>query len=630
MNIRHLVPLGLTLALGAASTSAKAAAAPADERVRIRAEYEEALARLRAKHQKEVAEVRADLADLEPRMQVVRRLLPPAFEADATERQLRALAQASEMSALEVRHVSSSATVRLADGRATPYERFYMEVAGSDRYNDLGFFLDRLDRLPRIVELETLSLEAGPDDTVRFAARLAFPCMTGWPASPAPAPLVPPRPAGATAAPTDERRAREDLLREYAKALERGVDAAREPLRRIQAEVAAIDEMRNARSPARFFAALMRFDAKVDRRTLSLSRARFGTEVAIEGVVGGGSARAALGPALEEAGFTVDTLEIAPTGWCRTFALAARLRPREESAGGRGIEVGPSPFDHRAEPACRATPQAPAASIVARGTGGDLSVRLREADVVDVFRLLHELTPASFIVDADVKGRLNVDLERATLEEALAAMAPAGVTVGPGPLRRVSRAGTRPSPASPPRTGYTETSISLSFKDAVLLDVLRLFEDVAGRSAWTSPVVDGRVNVFFSEVPWDQALRAIAASAGMAAVIEAERIFVGPPAMAKAPWRSGAVEVRRATTTDGGSAWGRVTELSKVGPEDLAPLGLAQREGAWKAVAYGPGRLLWILEPGVELLGARVQAVGPKGVTFEAADGRRTEVAFGP
>ena len=40
-------------------------------------------------------------------------------------------------------------------------------------------------------------------------------------------------------------------------------------------------------------------------------------------------------------------------------------------------------------------------------------------DIADLFMVLHRMTGQAFLVDGDVTGRVSVDFNRATLEEAL-------------------------------------------------------------------------------------------------------------------------------------------------------------------------------------------------------------------
>ena len=58
--------------------------------------------------------------------------------------------------------------------------------------------------------------------------------------------------------------------------------------------------------------------------------------------------------------------------------------------------------------------------------------------------------------------------------------------------------------------------------------------------------------------------------------------------------------------------------------------GIATTGGVTKGVAYGPGRLLWVMGHGDELFDAKVHAVEATGITFAAPDGRKTAVRFAP
>jgi hypothetical protein len=492
-----------------------------------------------------------------------------------------------------------------------------LDVSGQADYTWVGEFFDRIGRLPLIVELESLSLDATPGGAVRFAARLGFPCYTGWPPEP-PRP-EPARPAG-TGPLTDERAAYQQALFEQRDLLRRMAEEARAPLGRLQAkEIIAMGEMRTARAPARFHAALARLEA-FDGRAVAFSRA---PRPAQRSRWPWRRPRAALRPAFE-GGLRGGTLDVAAAGDCRAFSVTARLAPPKNRARSSRPGGRPRPFPRRAR-GVRRRAQPSKGDVSVRGTAGDISVRVREIDLADVFNLLAKLTRASFVVDADVKGRVSVDLDRATLDQALAALGSTGVVVGPGPLRRVARAGGTPPAALRPAS--REEPISLSLTNAVLLDVLRLFEHITGCAAWTAPVADGRVSVFATEVPWDAILDGIAASVGMTAVIEGDRFFVSPR-----PWRAPGARARlrpRAPDDRRRPAWTRIVQLKKMGVDDLTPVGMAGTAGAMKAVAYGPGRLCgcWSRAPSCST--PRCTPWIPP-VTFAAPDGRKTAVRFTP
>jgi Tfp pilus assembly protein PilO len=611
----------LAVCLALAAVPAAAEPLTPDDQAQLRAEYEKETARLRTEQLKKIEEIRAETRLLEQRVAVVRRMVPVQFEAQLIESRLRALALASEVADLEFKRVAGSEKVHLADGGATPYERMWVDLSGRAEYTSAGYFLDRIGRLPLIVELESLRLDAAPLGTVRFAARLGFPSFAGWPEEP-------PRPAPARrptyAPPTDARAVFQQALFEQRAAFQRMTEEARQPIRRLQAEIGAMAEMRAGKAPVRFHAAMTRLEEHLTGQKIAFTRARFAEQTVIEGVAVGAPARAALRPAFETAGFVVETLEVAPAGDCRAFSVTARLAPRERDETDAGaVEIGPGRFDADAA-RCATAAQPPRGNVAARGTGG-ITMRLRDIDLPDVFRLLQDVAGAGFVVDAAVKGRVNMDVEGATLDEVLTALGAAGVTVGPGPLRRVSPASTRQAPLA--RAESRDTPVSLSFSDMDLLDVLRLFQEISGRPLWTPAVVDGRVTIF-TEAPWDAALEAIAASAGMSAVIEAERIFVGPAAMGRSPWTSGAVEVSKARTADSVSHWGRVGDPRNLGAEDLTPVGFVRTADGLKGVAYSPGRVLWVLKPGVEVSDAKVDAVDAAGITFAAQDGRKSVARF--
>jgi hypothetical protein len=280
-------------------------------------------------------------------------------------------------------------------------------------------------------------------------------------------------------------------------------------------------------------------------------------------------------------------------------------------------------FEGRTAAACQtvAQPVLGQVSVGPAAAGDSALLRLRGADVVDAVRVLHELTPESFVVDSDLNGRLSLDVDgQASVEQVFGALRSAGVVVGPGPLHRVSRA---PAPArsAAPRT-YTGEPVTLSFVDADLLDVLRILGEVGGLELRVAPEVKGRVTVFARETPWDLALDGIVASAGMAAAIEKGQLSVGlGPGGRKSGAGDGAVPPGRPN-------WRTFTSLESLGPDDLALSGRSVVNGEWTAYAYGPGRRFWSLTKDAKLFGGRVAAVGPSGVEFERDGGGRTTVPF--
>lgn len=92
-----------------------------------------------------------------------------------------------------------------------------------------------------------------------------------------------------------------------------------------------------------------------------------------------------------------------------------------------------------------------------------VSLRLRDVPIHSVLFALFRLTGQGYVVDADVVGRVDVDLVDATPEPVHRALEGAGLALsGPGPIRRVSLAGQTPSLARP-GSGHP---VSLEFKTA--------------------------------------------------------------------------------------------------------------------------------------------------------------------
>jgi len=87
----------------------------------------------------------------------------------------------------------------------------------------------------------------------------------------------------------------------------------------------------------------------------------------------------------------------------------------------------------------------------------------------------------------------------------------------PEPADAYRQEGPRSTPA-PPRTAsrrYSGRKVSLEFKDADILNVLRVIADVAQKNIVATDDVNGRVTIVLREVPWDQALDILLRSTGL-------------------------------------------------------------------------------------------------------------------
>ena len=72
-----------------------------------------------------------------------------------------------------------------------------------------------------------------------------------------------------------------------------------------------------------------------------------------------------------------------------------------------------------------------------------------------------------------------------------------------------------PPPPMPARKQYTGRRISLEFKDADILNVLRIIADVSRRNIVATDDVKGQVTIVLYDVPWDQALDILLKSTGL-------------------------------------------------------------------------------------------------------------------
>lgn len=275
-----------------------------------------------------------------------------------------------------------------------------------------------------------------------------------------------------------------------------------------------------------------------------------------------------------------------------------------------------------------------------------LTLHLREVDLAHVFFVLNDLTSESFVIDAGVQGRLSVDLENAPLEKALAAVRSAGVVVGPGPLHRVSQAGS--PPAAPSQASYTGEKISVSLENADLPNIVCVLGGLPNRQTVKArglgtisrkqnpefkvlvPLgLQGRVSIFSSDLPWDQVLDGLLAPLGFLSVLDEDGLFVGRGPEANVRSQPDVVDACQISSEPGPTS--PLSEnLSDLDAAGLELVGLAWKDNAWKAYAYAPGRRLLSLETGERLRDASVTDVGPTGVVFTTDEGRVVNASLRP
>jgi hypothetical protein len=342
----------------------------------------------------------------------------------------------------------------------------------------------------------------------------------------------------------------------------------------------------NRLQPARLTAAGDLLADVPDDEGVHVTQVRIGEGLTMQGVVIGSAARGYLGGAFE------DEILIAPGGGpCRPFVVPA------------------APIDPAVAALCVPAPQRSLGAVAVRGNGGPLTIRLREIEAGGVFYVLHDLTGESFVVDSNVKGLMNVDVEAATLDETLRAMRSVGLAVSAGPLRRVSLvAGGRPPAAA---ADYTGEPVSLAFQDASVRSVLCLFSHLSGLTVIAPAGLADRTTLYAKELPWDRAMTELIASAGLRYSIDGTRVLVGDERPGLDACESVEEDSSRPFTQ-----W-RIP-LVRSGRSDLKLAGVARMGDAWRAYAFVPWRWIAGIDVGQELFDGHVSAVGEQG--FELAN----------
>lgn len=531
----------------------------------------------------EIETLRERLRATEFEVESLRREVPEASEQAWMELQAFVTRRLGDV---DVTAVGTEPTL-LDDGRPSPVALCRMDIAGRVPFENVQRLLDAVARLPRIIDFEPLRLDAAPENEVALQSRLTWVCWDGEVRSP-----VPP-----SSAVSPE---------------ERIMAAERAALLRMQSMHKTIIDFKARFRPARLTHVLGALGEAATGEALALTAFRSTRgDAVIEGVTLGVAAAAAVKAAVESAGADDVKIQTSAAGDCRSFSISARF------TGEKPFLLQPTKllFDHETGVLCRRGPQPAPKRIAVKGSGS-LTIHGREVDVADVFRILNELGAGNFLVDAGVKGTVDIDAESATLEEILAAMS--DLTISPGPLHIVSSARTSGSPTT--ETNYSGEPIDLSLKNAALNDVLCLFAKITALKFIVPEKEQWDVTAFVRDIPWDQLLDTMFSAAGLKYAIDEDRVLVGT---------NPAVDACRARGL-ARREW-RISP-EKVSVKDVKIAAIAHVAGVSKAFAYLPGsaRILLTLEPGRKLLDGQVGTAGPAGVTFRTATNEATIVPFPP
>jgi hypothetical protein len=562
--------------------------------------------------QAEIDAARRQVMDLELALEREKRLIPTADMWEDDVANLMGRARAAGLNDVGPSPVSL-VPIALDGGAPSPLELRRLTLSGRAPYEAVHRFVALLGGGPRRVDLEEVRLTAAPKGVVDFEFRLGLPVYIGAAATPPPA--SPRLDSRAVRTPEEARdAAREAVYRARLTDL-------RARLASLQALQRVLARFEERATRGRAFAALAQLHRATANLDVALTGLRLVERVAIEGVAVGAASRSGLAAALREAGFVVRDVPFSRQGWCHRFSVDAEVRP------GEIVDVGAAengPFDAATAAACAAADPRSRGKIAARGSDPNgITLRLRGVEVADLIRVLGAVTPLSFVVDADVDGRVDVAYDRASLDDAFDAMRAAGVVGQVGALVRVSNTssgvevGVGPGlPVSPDRRGppkgkYSGEPVSVDIKEGDLRDMFRLFERISGLRFELPAGFEGRASLFVRDEPWDGVVDALADAAGLRYRVQGTRVVLERKGSARpvpAPER------------------GRYPrEPAKVGVEDLKPVGAALVEGSWQAYAYGPGRVLWTLVPGAPFFDGQVKAVTATAVTFEGA-GKPVEV----
>jgi hypothetical protein len=312
-------------------------------------------------------------------------------------------------------------------------------------------------------------------------------------------------------------------------------------------------------------------------------------------------------------------------------ACGKRCTTRRPRCCGRGTTIAIAPirsssrcsgeiFDERTKSLCAAASPASATAVAAHGSG-NLTLHLRGADATNVFEILHEVSPADgFIVEGDVRGPVDVDLDSVTAGEAIAALHSAGVAfITDGPLHRVCKTAC----AEISNQKYDGELISFSLTGADAADVLGGFHMATGLEMHIPRDLRGTVSMYVLDTPWDLALVSLAATLRLPYAIDGLAVYFGPDRAATVPVDNITRVVSRRELSE--------RRLDKLGADDLRLAGIAGANGTWKAYARVPGSRtgrLVALPAGTALFDAHVETIAADKVTLRTKSGRKMELAI--
>ena len=251
-----------------------------------------------------------------------------------------------------------------------------------------------------------------------------------------------------------------------------------------------------------------------------------------------------------------------------------------------------------------------------------LSLRLRDASLREVVWVLFRLTEQGYVVDSDVVGRIDVELDGVTAPEVERQLSAFGIFfTGPGTIRRVST--TPVSDLTLPGIGHP---VSFEFFKGDTRDVLRVMKDITGLNIVAPAGPLGNSSLFADETATEDQLSAVLASSGLVAKREDDRILVrriGAPKAVVLPLDVGGL-VGHVAYRSGESAGPGQRPAGMEGflATEVHLWGLATNGSAWAAFFRGPDGRVFLVKAGQRLYDGVVESVDASGAIARTEDGR--------
>ena len=331
----------------------------------------------------------------------------------------------------------------------------------------------------------------------------------------------------------------------------------------------------------------------------------------VEGVAVGPAARSALPGLFHSSGIDTQSLVWTSEGKCRAFRVTSPLTK---------IETTSTTFENGifGQTDCSGNP-GPRLGIVSvenQKTGGDrFSIRTGEIRIRNAFRILHDLTNENFIIEPGVGGTVRLQVENASFDEVLAALATLGIRTTSAPIHRVIGPAEGSHATSEERAGET---LSMQLLDAPLHSILCIFSDVVELDIFVEPELHPRLTVLVADQPWTYILTEIIRAAGADYAFEGNRMLVRReidqelPDFTRSPHSCDSA-FRFASTL----LW---TKLERLGIDDVTLVATMNgADGEVRGYLEGPFGELYVVTAGARLFDGEVAEITEDAVRVRTA-----------